>query len=131
MKLAIILLGLGIVVLGSVPFACAAGPLPLKTGTYVLDGVPCDQANADSTVYYYVTGNNVYAFGVVPHGEWRIIKVRKDDNIYYLICECQYKGLEKPIIEYKKITIKNPTSFSIENYPKEGKKQQIFRWCNN
>lgn len=130
-----VLIAFGIMVaLGAVETASATGPLPLKEGTYVLEGVPCDRGNAYNTLHYYIGDDNSYCIGV-PHGEWKIIHVHNDGNVYYVKVHSIYKGVDGIATENRTILIKSATSFSIRNYPEKQKKskqkEQVFRWCND
>lgn len=130
-----VLIALGIVVAsGAVQTAGAAGPLPLKEGRYVLEGVPCDKGYAYNTLHYYLGDDNSYCIGV-PHGEWKITQVQNNGNVYHVKLHSIYKGVDKIVKENRTILIKNATSFSIPNYPekqtKTKKKEQIFRWCDD
>lgn len=122
-----------IIALGAMQTAGAAGPLPLKEGRYVLEGVPCDRGYADNTLHYYLGDNNSYCIGV-PHGEWKIIQVRNKGNIYDVKLDSMYKGVDGIVKENRTILIKSPTSFSVRDYPakqkKSEKKEQVFRWCD-
>ena len=130
-----VLIALGIMVaLGAMETASAAGPLPLKPGTYVLEGVPCDKGYAGNTLHYYLGDDNSYCIGV-PHGEWKIIQVHNNGNIYHVTLRCIYKGVEGIATEHRTILIKSATSFSIRNFPEKPKnskqKEQVFRWCDD
>jgi hypothetical protein len=130
-----VLIALGIMAaLGAVQTASAEGPLPLKEGRYVLEGVPCDKGNAYNTLHYYLGDDNSYCIGV-PHGEWKIIHVRNNGNVYYVKLHSIYKGVDGIVTENRTILIKSATSFSIVNYPekptKSPQKEQVFRWCDD
>jgi hypothetical protein len=129
-----VLIAFGIMVAwGAVPTASAAGPLPIKPGRYVLEGVPCDKGNAYNTLHYYLGDDNSYCIGV-PHGEWKITRVDNNGNVYHVTLSCIYKGVDKIATEHRTIIIKSATSFSILNYPEKQKnskqKEQVFRWCD-
>ena len=130
-----VLMAWGIMVAsGAVQTAGAAGPLPLKEGTYVLESVPCDKRYAGNTLHYYQGDDNSYCIGV-PHGEWKITRVHNNGNAYHVTLRCIYKGVEGIATEHRTIFIKSATSFSIPNYPekqtKSKKKEQVFRWCDD
>jgi hypothetical protein len=130
-----LLIAFGIMVAsGAVETASAAGPLPLKPGTYVLEGVPCDKGYAGNTLHYYLGDDNSYCIGV-PHGEWKITHVHNDGNVYYIKVRSMYKGVDGIATENRTILIKSATSFSILNYPekqtKTKKKEHVFRWCDD
>ncbi len=129
-----VLITFGIIVaLGALQAASADGPLPLKQGRYVLEGVPCDRGYAGNTLHYYIGDENVYCIGV-PHGEWKITQIHNNGNVYYVTLRSIYKGVDGIATEHRTISIKSPTSFSIHNYPEKQKrtmkKEQVFRWCD-
>jgi hypothetical protein len=130
-----VLIALGIVVAsGAVQTASAEGPLPLKQGRYVLEGVPCDKGYAYNTLYYYKGDENDYCIGV-PHGEWKIIQIRNNGKVYHMKVKSIYKGVDGIATEHRTIIIKSATSFSIPNYPEKQtnskEKAQVFRWCDD
>ena len=130
-----VLITFGIMVaLGNVPTASADGPLPLKQGRYVLEGIPCDRGNAGNTLHYYIGDENNYCIGV-PHGEWQITQVHHNRNVYDITVQTIYKGVSGIATEHRTIIIKSTTLFSILNYPEtqinSSKKGQVFRWCDD
>jgi hypothetical protein len=125
---------LGIIIAsGAMQTAGAAGPLPLKEGRYVLEGVPCDRGYAGNTLHYYLGDDNSYCIGV-PHGEWKIIQSHNKGNVYDIKVDGMYKGVDGIVKEKRTIIIKSPTSFAIRDYPekqtKSKGKEQVFRWCD-
>jgi hypothetical protein len=120
--------------LGAGQTSGADGPLPIKEGRYVLEGVPCDRGTTGDRLYYYAGDNNYYCIGI-PHGECKIIQVYNKGNIYYVTLSCMARGVEGVFTDKKIISVKSTTSFSIYNYPyeqkKTKKKEQIFRWCDD
>jgi len=132
---AMVLMALAILAaLGAGQTAGAEGPLPLKQGRYVLEGVPCDRGTTGDRLYYYVGDENDYCLGV-PHGECKITQVRNQGNVYYVTLRCLVKGVKDISTKHWTISVKSPTSFSILNYPEEQKtkkkKEQVFRWCDD
>jgi hypothetical protein len=122
-----------IVALGAVQTASADGPLPIKQGVYVSEGVPCNKATNANRVYYEALENG---YGLSwPHSECKITHVRNKGNVYYITQRCGFKGVEGIIIKHMTITVKSETSFSILNDTEERKgakkKEHVYRWCDD
>ena len=114
--------------------ARADGPLPLKQGTYVAEGVlPCDRAGNAYRIYYEDLEEG-YGFSW-PHSACTITKVRNKGNVYYVTQKGIFKGVEGIVTVHLTITVKSETSFSIISNSLEPKntkkKERAYRWCQD
>ena len=125
-----------IAVLGVGQTARAEGPLPLKQGVYVREGVPCNEATNTSRIADRVTYENQETYGFYfPHIDYGfdITQVRKIEGVYYVTLKGGFK--ERESTKHLTITIKNEKSFSILNDAEEQKrtneKERRYRWCKD
>jgi hypothetical protein len=116
--------------LGAGSTAGAEGPLPLKQGSYVLEGVPCAEATNANRIYYE---NLEEGYGISwPHSAGIITKVRKKGNVYYVTQEGEFKGVKGIVTMHLTISVKSETSFSILYDSLEPKKiTRAYRWCQD
>ena len=119
--------------LGVGPTAAADGPIPLKQGVYVSEGVPCAGATNAHRVYYEKLEKG---YGLSwPHTACEITQVQKKENVYYLTERCVFKGVEGILTKHLTIAVKGETSFSILYDSLEQKntkkKERAYRWCQD
>jgi len=118
------------VALGAGQTARGDGPLPLKQGTYVTEGVlPCARAGNAHRIYYEDLEEG---FGLSwPHSACTITQVRNKGNVYYVTQQGIFKGV-KVVTSHLTISVKSETSFSILYDSLEPKKKErAYCWCQD
>jgi hypothetical protein len=110
----------------------AADKIPLKRGIYVLEGVPCKDADTASTLNFNGNGFNSAHVGAT------IINIRNNGNIYHITQK--FEGLggvggEGTYTGQWTVTIKSRTSFSISDAKIGGKPldnpPSTYRYCHD